>query len=54
MGVEAATVQRILRHSSIGVTTGTYVEVIESVQRDALDTMGEFFDLDGGLDEDAG
>jgi hypothetical protein len=29
MGVEAATVQRILRHSSISVTTGTYVDVIE-------------------------
>jgi hypothetical protein len=29
MGVEAATVQRILRHSSMSVTTGTYVDVIE-------------------------
>lgn len=54
MGVEAATVQRILRHSSITVTTGTYVEVIESVQRDAIDTMGEFFDLEDDLDESAG
>ncbi|MFI9812268.1 tyrosine-type recombinase/integrase [Saccharothrix variisporea] len=43
MGVEAATVQRILRHSSITVTTGTYVEVIERVQREALDTMNVFF-----------
>ncbi len=25
--------QRILRHSSISVTTGTYVDVIEQVQR---------------------
>ena len=40
MGVPPATVQRILRHSSISVTTGTYVEVIEAVQRDALDSMG--------------
>jgi lambda repressor-like predicted transcriptional regulator len=32
MGVPPATVQRILRHSSITVTTGTYVEVIEAVQ----------------------
>jgi integrase len=39
MGVEAATVQRILRHSSISVTTGTYVEVIEQVQRDAMAGM---------------
>ena len=43
MGVQPATVQRILRHSSITVTTGTYVEVIEAVQRDALDTMGMLF-----------
>jgi integrase len=43
MGVQPATVQRILRHSSIAVTTGTYVEVIEAVQRDALDSMGCLF-----------
>lgn len=49
MGVDAATVQRILRHSSITVTTSVYVEVIERVQRDALDTMNVFFpdDEDG-------
>jgi hypothetical protein len=33
-------VQRILRHSSITVTTRTYVE---AVQRDALDSMGTLF-----------
>jgi hypothetical protein len=33
-------VQRILRHSSITVTTGTYVE---AVQGDALDSMGTLF-----------
>ncbi|WP_040793188.1 tyrosine-type recombinase/integrase, partial [Nocardia paucivorans] len=38
-GVDAATVQRILRHSSISVTTNTYMEVIQPVQRDALDTL---------------
>jgi integrase len=43
MGVQPATVQRILRHSSITVTTGTYVEVIDAVQRDALDSMGSLF-----------
>ncbi|PPJ06947.1 site-specific integrase [Nocardia nova] len=43
-GVEAATVQRILRHSSITVTTGIYLEVIESVKRDALDSMGSLFE----------
>jgi len=44
MGVPPVTVQRILRHSSITVTTGTYVEVIEAVQRDALDSMGTLFE----------
>jgi integrase len=39
MGVEAATVQRILRHSSISVTAGTYVDVIEQVQRSAVAGM---------------
>ncbi|MFE3696906.1 tyrosine-type recombinase/integrase [Nocardia tengchongensis] len=38
-GVEAATVQRILRHSSISVTTGTYLKVIDAVQRDAVAGM---------------
>jgi integrase len=33
MAVDAATMQRIPRHSSISVTTGTYVEVIERFQR---------------------
>lgn len=52
MGVPPATVQRILRHSSITVTTGTYVEVIEAVQRDALDSMGTLFEHLG--DESSG
>jgi integrase len=47
MGVSPTTVQRILRHSSISVTTGTYVEVIEAVQRDALDSMGTLFEQVG-------
>ena len=38
-GVDTATVQRILRHSTISVTTGTYVEVIERVQRNAVSGM---------------
>lgn len=49
MGVQPATVQRILRHSSITVTTGTYVEVVEAVQRDALDSMGSLFDAKPGI-----
>ena len=44
MGVQPAAVQRILRHSSITVSTGTYVEVIQAVQRDALDSMASLFD----------
>lgn len=43
MGVEAATVQKILRHSSITVTTDIYMEVIEAVKRDALDSMDTLF-----------
>jgi hypothetical protein len=35
-GVDAATVQKILRHSSTSVTTGIYLEVVEAVKRDAL------------------
>jgi hypothetical protein len=31
---------------SITVTTGTYVEVIEAVQRDALDSMATLFVVD--------
>lgn len=38
MGVEAATVQKILRHSSITVTTDIYMEVIEAVRRDVPDS----------------
>jgi integrase len=51
MGVQPAQVQRILRHSSITLTTGTCVEVIEAVQRDALDSMSSLFapnDVDAG------
>lgn len=42
-GVEAATVQRILRHSSISTTTSIYMDVIERVQRDAVAGMDGLF-----------
>lgn len=42
-GVEAATVQRILRHSSIATTTGIYMDVVERVQRDAVLGMDGLF-----------
>ncbi|MCU1641208.1 MAG: integrase [Nocardia sp.] len=48
-GVDAATVQRILRHSSITVTTSTYMKVIEEVRRDALGGMDAL--VKGGDDE---
>lgn len=50
MGVTPATVQKILRHSSIAVTTGTYVEVIEAVQRDALESMSSLFPTVDAID----
>ncbi|MFQ6396611.1 hypothetical protein ACLMAJ_24480 [Nocardia sp. KC 131] len=43
--------QKILRHSSISVTTGIYLEVIEAVKRDALDSMDTLFD---SVDDSAG
>ncbi len=49
-GVEAATIQRILGHSSITVTTGTYVDVIETVQRSAVDQLGGLFAVDDESD----
>ena len=37
---------------AISVTTGTYVEVIESVKRDALDSMGTLLPaIEAGTDE---
>ena len=39
--------QRILRHSSITVTTGTYVDVIEEVQRVAVSSMNELSGIQG-------
>jgi hypothetical protein len=50
-GVEAATVQRILRHSPITVTTSTYAQVVEPVKRDGLDAAGVFFDRGDEGDE---
>ncbi|MEV5835768.1 tyrosine-type recombinase/integrase [Nocardia sp. NPDC052112] len=44
MGVDAATVQRILRHSSITVTTGIYIDVIDEVQQDAVNGMDSLFE----------
>jgi hypothetical protein len=43
MGVQPVTTQRILRHSSIAMTTGTSVEVVGAVERDVLDSMAALF-----------
>lgn len=40
--------------SSITVTTGTYVEVIEAVQRDALDSMSSLFPTDDSAADTTG
>lgn len=45
MGFEPATAQQMLRHSYMTVTTETYVEVIEAVQREALNSMGVSFSV---------
>ena len=45
--MDAATVQRILRHSSITVTTGAYMRVVEEVRRDALGGMDRLLKGEG-------
>ncbi|GGP36946.1 hypothetical protein GCM10010185_05230 [Saccharothrix coeruleofusca] len=40
----AATGQRILWLNPTSVTTGTYIEVVGSVQREAVDRAGGLFD----------
>ncbi|MGV9973374.1 hypothetical protein [Nocardia beijingensis] len=40
----AAQRQKTIRHSSITVTTGIYLEVIKAVKRNALDSMDTLFD----------
>lgn len=42
-GLSAATVQRILRHSPIATTTGISMDVIERVQREAVEGMDSLF-----------
>ncbi|SMD19987.1 hypothetical protein [Lentzea albidocapillata] len=34
------------QHSSVAITTGTYIEVIKRVQRNALDGMNSFIEPD--------
>ena len=39
-GVELQTIRDLLGHSSIGVTSAIYVDVLREVQRDAVDPAG--------------
>lgn len=43
LGGEAATIRRILRHSSLSVTTETYVKLIDSVQHEAVNKLNTLF-----------
>jgi integrase len=43
-GVDLQTIRDLLGHSSIGVTSAIYVDVLREVQRDAVDRLGHLFD----------
>jgi integrase len=47
--VDLQTIRDLLGHSSIGVTSAIYVNVLRGVQRDAVDRLGHLF----GSDDDA-
>lgn len=49
-GVDLQTIRDLLGHSSIGVTSSIYVDVLREVQRDAVDRLGHLF----GADDDEG
>ncbi|MGH3537012.1 MAG: tyrosine-type recombinase/integrase [Pseudonocardiaceae bacterium] len=42
-GVDLQTIRDLLGHSSIGVTSAIYVDVLREVQRDAVDRLGHLF-----------
>jgi integrase len=42
-GVEPGTIKEVLGHSSITVTMGLYVEVLQETQREAVDRLGHLF-----------
>jgi integrase len=45
-GVDLQTIRDLLGHSSIGVTSAIYVDVLREVQRDAVDRLGHLFGPD--------
>jgi integrase len=44
MGVPAKVVQELLGHSTISITMDVYSHVLPSMQRDAMEKMGNFLD----------
>ena len=44
MGVPAKVVQELLGHSTINITMDVYSHVLPSMQRDAMEKMGDFLD----------
>lgn len=49
-GVDLQTIKDLLGHSSIGVTSTIYVDVLREVQRDAVDRLGHLFGLGDDTD----
>ncbi|MBA2472744.1 MAG: site-specific integrase [Pseudonocardiales bacterium] len=49
-GVDLQTIRDLLGHSSIGVTSAIYVDVLREVQRDAVDRLGHLFGPDAESD----
>ena len=49
-GVDLQTIRDLLGHSSIGVTSAIYVDVLREVQRDAVDRLGHLFGPDDQTD----
>ena len=45
-GVDLQTIKDLLGHSSIGVTSAIYVDVLREVQRDAVDRLSHLFGSD--------
>lgn len=49
-GVDLQTIKDLLGHSSIGVTSAIYVDVLRKVQRDAVDRLSHLFGSDNRTD----
>jgi integrase len=50
LGVDLQTIKDLLGHSSIGVTSAIYVDVLREVQRDAVDRLSHLFNPDNKTD----